>query len=141
MSVPTSSTLLALIAPTLTDEQLGALARQLVRTESEDRALGAQLRALLEGSPAAPPRKAQTAFRQVKFRLPDGTRSNVTLRASLFQALIERTGSRQAATEQIRRLATRVPANVVNRSGWVADELTKWLAQAQPQSAQQGVML
>jgi hypothetical protein len=123
------STLLRVLTPTLSDEQLGALARQLVREQPENRALGAQLRSLLAGTgTAAPAARAPTAFRQVKFRLPDGSRTNITLRASLFQALLERCGSRQAAQERVRTLAARAPAHVANRSGWVADALTKWLA-------------
>lgn len=67
-------------------------------------------------------------FAQVKFSPAPGKHSNVVVPVPLMQALVRRLGSREAAYEEVRKLARTQPWSGRSRSQRVCEELRRLLS-------------
>jgi hypothetical protein len=67
-------------------------------------------------------------FAQVKFSPAPGKHSNVVVPVPLMQALVQRLGGREAAYEEVRKLARAQPWSGRARSQRVCEELRRLLS-------------
>lgn len=78
-------------------------------------------------APLVPAAVQARGFAQVKFSPFEGKSTNVVVPVPLMQALVRRTGSRQAAYEEVRRVARTLPWSGRRRSQRVCEALQRTL--------------